>query len=67
MKEGNSMSEAIEQAPQTAWADYEMNIYQRMKFKYPPKAYVVFRSKSYIYIYLQYLITIWPIVWGRYG
>ena len=52
MKEGNSKSEAIEEAPQTAWADYEKNIYQHMKFNYPPKAYVVFRSKSYIYIYL---------------
>ena len=48
IKEGNSRSEAMEQAPKKAWADFEKNIYQRFhEFKYPPKAYVVFRSKYY--------------------
>ena len=51
MKEGNSRSEAIKQAPEKAWADFEKDIYQRLdKFKYPPKAYVVFWSKYYFLV-----------------
>jgi len=46
MKEGISKSQARQQAPQKAWADYESNIYQLFdRFKYPPKAYVAFRSE----------------------
>ena len=40
MKEGKSKSEAMEQAPQEAWADFEKNTYQHFdKFMYPPKAF----------------------------
>jgi hypothetical protein len=43
MKEGNSRSDAMQQAPEKAWTDFENNILQRFaEFKYPPKAYVVF-------------------------
>jgi len=46
MKEGISKSEARQQAPQKAWADYESNIYQLFdRFKYPPKAYICCISK----------------------
>ncbi|KAF8799074.1 hypothetical protein BYT27DRAFT_7202008, partial [Phlegmacium glaucopus] len=45
MKEGRSRSEAMQEAPQKAWVDYESNIYPLFdRFKYPPKAYVVFRK-----------------------
>ena len=50
MDEGSTMSEAKQQAPQKAWAEYEKKIHQHIDgFKYPPKAYVVFRSKCYTY------------------
>ena len=46
MKKGNSRSDAMQQAPEKAWTDFENNILQRFAvFKYPPKGYVVFRSK----------------------
>ncbi|KAF8816785.1 hypothetical protein BYT27DRAFT_7181244 [Phlegmacium glaucopus] len=45
MKEGNSRAEALQQAPQKAWTDFEQSTHQRFEeFKYPPKAYVVFRK-----------------------
>ncbi|KAF8813516.1 hypothetical protein BYT27DRAFT_7181074 [Phlegmacium glaucopus] len=45
MKEGNSKSEAMQQAPQKAWADYEHDIHPLIdSFKYPPKAYVALRN-----------------------
>jgi hypothetical protein len=45
IKEGNSRSDAIQQAPEKAWADFENKNYPRFaEFKYPPKAYVIFRS-----------------------
>ncbi|KAF8800441.1 era-like GTP-binding protein, partial [Phlegmacium glaucopus] len=45
MKEGNSRAEAMQQAPQKAWTDFEQSIHQRFEeFKYPPKGYVVFRK-----------------------
>ena len=48
MKEGSNMAEAMEQAPQKAWADFEEKIYPIFnRFKYPPKAYVVFQSEHY--------------------
>ena len=50
MNKGNSLSEAEKQAPQKAWVEYEKQTYQYFNgFKYPPKAYVVFRSMSYPY------------------
>jgi hypothetical protein len=50
MNKGNSLSEAEQQAPQKAWVKYEKETYQYFNgFKYPPKAYVVFRSMSYPY------------------
>ena len=53
MKEGNKQAEAMEQAPKKAWADFEERIYPIFnRFKYPPKAYVVFRSEHYSYSYL---------------
>ena len=60
MKEGNSRSDAMQQAPEKAWTDFENNILQRFaEFKYPPKGYVVFRSKlrwlSSANIHLSYL------------
>ena len=57
MKEGKSKSEAMQQAPQKAWADFEKNTYQQFDgFIYPPKAFVVFRSKCYIHYYsIKYL------------
>ena len=46
IKEGNSRSDAMQQAPEKAWADFEKNILPRFgEFKYPPKGYVAFRSK----------------------
>ena len=46
IKEGNSRSDAKQQAPEKAWADFQQNILPRFNtFKYPPKGYVVFRSK----------------------
>jgi hypothetical protein len=57
MKEGISRSNAIQQAPEKAWVDFENNIHQRFaEFKYPPKAYVVFQSK------LWWLTFIWLII-----
>jgi len=48
MDEGSTMSEAKQQAPQKAWAEYKTNILWHFdRFKYPPKAHVVFRSKCY--------------------
>jgi len=45
MKEGNNQTEAMEQAPKKAWDDFEKKNYPIFnRFKYPPKAYVVFRS-----------------------
>ena len=50
MDNGNSLSEATQQAPQKAWADFEKSVYRHfVKFKYPPKAFVIFRSKFYAY------------------
>jgi len=47
IKEGNSRSDAMQQAPEKAWADFEKNILQRFsKFKYPPKGYVAFRKMN---------------------
>ena len=52
MKEGNSKAEAMEEAPKKAWADFEEKNYPILnRFKYPPKAYVVFRSEHYSYSY----------------
>ena len=52
MDEGSTMSEAKQQAPQKAWAEYEENIHPHfVRFKYPPKAHVIFRSKCYTYFY----------------
>ena len=54
MKEGNSQAEAMEQAPEKAWADFEMRNYPIFnRFKYLPKAYVAFRSEHYSYSYLE--------------
>ena len=53
MKEGKSQAEAMEQAPEKAWADFEKKNYPVLNgFKYPPKAYVAFRSEHYSYSYL---------------
>ena len=53
MNEGNSLAEAMEQAPKKAWADFENKNYPIFnEFRYPPKAYVVFRGKHYSYSYL---------------
>ena len=53
MKEGNNQAEAMEQAPKKAWADFENKNYPIFnQFRYPPKGYVVFRSKHYNYSYL---------------
>lgn len=50
--EGKTLSEAKQQAPQQAWAEYEQRIYPRFAlFNYPPKAFVVLRSKCYTYSY----------------
>jgi hypothetical protein len=67
MKEGNSKSDAMKLAPQQAWADYEKNIYQHFDgFKYPPKAFVVFRSKCYYVILIHtWMSNIWLIEWDR--
>jgi hypothetical protein len=43
MKEGSGRSDAMQQAPEKAWTDFENNILQCFaEFKYPPKGYVVF-------------------------
>jgi len=42
---GSSKSDAMQQASEKAWADFEKNILQRFsEFKYPPKGYVAFRK-----------------------
>jgi hypothetical protein len=65
MKEGKSKSEAMQLAPQKAWADFEKNIYQQFDgFKYPPKTSVVFRSKYYTHYHLP---TVYLSVWHRYA
>jgi len=51
--EGSTISEAMQQAPQQAWAEYENDVHQRFEaFEYPPKAYVVFRSECQITLIL---------------
>jgi hypothetical protein len=46
IRKGSSESDARQQAPEKAWADFEKNILPRFgEFKYPPKGYVAFRSK----------------------
>ena len=46
MRKGRSKSDAMQQAPEKAWADFEKNILPRFReFKYQPKGYVAFRSK----------------------
>ena len=46
IRKGSSKSDAMQQAPEKAWADFEKNILPRFsEFKYPPKGYVAFRSK----------------------
>lgn len=53
MENGISRVEAKQQALKTAWADFEKNIDPWFaEFKYPPKAYVVFRSKCYLHLFL---------------
>ena len=60
MKDGKSKSEAMQEAPEKSWADFEQNVLQRFaEFRYLPKAYVVFRSKSYIY---SRLMIVWLII-----
>ena len=51
MKEGINQAEAMEQAPKKAWDDFEKKNYPILnhEFKYPPKAYVAFRSEHYGY------------------
>ena len=45
-RKGSSKSDAMQQAPEKAWADFEKDVLQRFSgFKYPPKGYVAFRSK----------------------
>ena len=46
IRKGSSRSDAMQQAPEKAWADFEKNILPHFReFKYPPKGYVAFRSK----------------------
>jgi len=45
IRKGSSKSDAMQQAPEKAWADFEKNILPRFSgFKYPPKGYVAFRK-----------------------
>ena len=63
MKEGKTKSEAMQQAPQEAWADFEKNTYQCFdKFKYPPKAFAVLRSMCKTYFDLTMISLI---LWCR--
>ena len=63
MKEGKSKSEAMQQAPQEAWADFEKKTYHHFdNFKYPPKAFVVLRGMCNTYFDLT---IIWLILWCR--
>ena len=60
MDEGLTLSEAMQQAPEKAWVDYEKKIHQRFaRFKYPPKAHVAFRSNCFVY---SQLTAMWLIV-----
>ena len=52
IRKGSSKSDAMQQAPEKAWADFEKNILPRFReFKYPPKGYVAFRSKVYLLLF----------------
>ena len=66
MKEGNNQAEAMKQAPEKAWADFEKKNYPIFnRFKYPPKAYVVFQSGHYSYSY--FAVINWLIIWARHA